>query len=490
MNHFFKESKEKTSKHGLNACVLTAILLCALLLINLAIDLLPRKIREFDISVDNRYSLTDSAKRTLSKIDKEINIYMLVSGGEDALQDQSFHLSVFLKRMTEYGNDISFSVIDPMTEAELITELNAVNATEGSIIVQSGERTRIISLSSFFYLYIEHVGKVTTEQAQLYLAYYGENVNLKYAFEGENLLLNAITYVTSDDIPTLYILTGHNESEPPSALIESLRYCNIDTKTLELTGTEIPSDCSVLVIHFPSSDISTTEAAMIDSYTKKGGKILLLTGPTYSSKLPNLMKIAESYGLSAEDGIIIDTASNYYYQVPYCLVPSIGHHSSITALAQNNSVMLNLTHGIHISVPLPSGTTVTPLFTTSAESYIVPPDAQSAEKPEGQDAKSHNVGVISEASNGSILVWISSINSTNETYNTYISNGNYTYLGAILSYLGNAPKTIDDTPTFLSIDALDVNIAPKAFISIVLIIIIPVAITTFGFIYWIRRRRK
>ncbi len=480
-------SKKNTSKYGLIACASTAILLVALLLINCLFGLLPKKATSFDISNDNRYSITDSTKRFLSKTNKEVAIYMLSIGGKDALQDQSFQLSVFLERMVEYSDHVTFSVVDPQKDPELITELGATSATNGSIVVKSNERSRILPLSSFFYLYIDGVGKVTSEQAQLYLTYYGSQIHLQYAFEGENLLVNAISYVTADSLPKIYTLSGHGEGELSQSLISTLGNNNMDIGTLTLTEAGVPSDCTVLLINLPTTDLSAAETLLVLSYIQNGGKLFLTTSPDTPQNLPNIMAIAESFGMSAQNGIVMETNSEFYYQLPYYLIPGTGQHSAVSA---NIRVMLPLAHGILLSETIPSDTVVTPLFSTSANAYIIDTDAKTMEKPEDQDAKVHHVGVISEKKNGSALLWISSLGIADETANSYVSGNNYNCLVNILSNLSDAPDIIHGELSFLSLDTLSVSKPSAAAISIALIFIIPIALLAVGFVYWMRRRRK
>ncbi len=479
MNNFIETSKKNTSKYGIRACIFTAVLLVSLILINCFIGLLPKKVTSFDISDDNRYSITDSTKRFLAKNNKKVDIYMLANGGEDALEDQSFQLSVFLERMVEYGDHISFSVVDPLNDSD-ITDLPS--ASNGSIVVKSESRYRILPLSSFFYLYIEGVGKVTSEQAQLYLTYYGSNVDLKYAFEGENLLLNAIAYVSTDTLPKVYALSGHGEGELASSLISTLSDYNVDLGTLTLTENGIPADCSLLLINLPTVDINAAETALIQAYLDKGGKIFLVTSPDTPQNLPNLMAISETFGLSAQNGIVMEVNTDYYYQLPYYLIPAISNHQSVS------QIMLPLAHGICIVDS--DDIAITPIFSTSAEAYIVPTDATTMEKPEGQDSKIHNIGVISKKQTGGTLLWVSSLGITDETANSYMSGNNYKFLSSFISDLCDAPDTVNGELAFLSLDALTVPTASAAIISSILILVIPTAIIAFGFVYWIRRRRK
>ncbi len=487
MNTWIRSYNKKTSKYGLRTCIAVALLLAALLLINLLVSLLPEHFTAADISVDRRYSVTDSTKRALSKVQDEVNIYLLANGGEDALSTQSLHLSMFLERMVEYGKKISYSVIDTATETDLVASLNATSASNFSVAVQSDNRTRIIPLNSFFYLYIDGIGKVSTQEAELYYMYSGGQLEVKYAFEAENLLLNAISYVTATSLPKIYVLDGHGETAMAEGLLSEFDADNMVTEALTLTVSGVPSDCSLLFINIPTKDLSASEAEMIDTYMQNGGKIFLVTAPGTTEALPNLMSIAASCGLSAKDGLIIDTKENYYSQYPYNLVPRIGEHDAIADYTQSTRALLPFAHSILYGEN--AGRSITSLFMTSAEAYYIPLDAQTMERPEGQDAKIQNIGVLSEGKNGTIM-WISSPYMTDASTNSSSYNGNFTYVTAITSYLCDAMETTDGDVLFLSGEVLTVPPASTAIISAVMILLIPIAIIGFGFVYWLRRRKK
>ncbi|MFQ9389032.1 MAG: hypothetical protein ACLR1V_09795 [Coprococcus sp.] len=52
-------------------------------------------------------------------------------------------------------------------------------------------------------------------------------------FDAEGQLTSAIDYVTSDSLPKLYTLTGHDESSPGDTLTSQIEKENIDIEELE-----------------------------------------------------------------------------------------------------------------------------------------------------------------------------------------------------------------------------------------------------------------
>lgn len=478
-----KLNSTKTSFHGLRMCLVCAIMLVVLLIFNGLVGLLPKRLHTIDISPDQKYSFSDTVKRALSKLDEDVSIQLLVYGGKDALSDESLHLSTYLERLCEYSKHASFEIVDLQTNTAL-----AEIAENYSVVVKSDKRERVIDFDSFFYLYMDDIGKVTAEQAQLYYSYYGDAISFAYLFDGEGQILNAISYVTADSLPKIYALSGHNETALPDDLLSTFSNSNIDCGTLILTETGVPSDCSILFINIPTADISSTEAVLLADYMNGGGKIVLVTAPSTPSVLSNLMTIAEAYGLTATDGIVIEANSNHYYQAPYYLLPGVG--STEETDSASGRTMLPFAHSISISDSMPSGVKAISLLVTSAEAYVIPTDAASLEKPADQDARMHDVGVIAKAQNGSAILWISSEGITDSTANSYVSDGNYNFLTSITSWLCDAPEATVGTPIVLSVEFLTVPSSSVAIISIILILIIPLTIGISGFVYWLRRRKK
>lgn len=475
-------NQKKTSVRGLRICLFCALALALVLILNTLAGLLPKRLTSIDISLDKKYSVSDTAKRIFSKLDDKINISLLVYGGKDALSEEGLHVSTYLERLCEYSKLTSFEVVDLQTNAEL-----AENATNNSVVVTSGKRERVIPLDSFFYLYMDGIGKVTPEQAQLYYSYYGDAISFAYLFDGENQILNALSYVTAKELPKIYTLSGHNETELPDDLLATFINSNMDTAALTLTETGVPSDCSVLFVNLPTTDLSATETALLTEYMSKGGMLILVTAPSTPSALPNLMSIAQAYGLEATDGFVIEANSNYYYQAPYYLLPGV---ASVDGTDTSERTMLPFAHSIAIQDSIPEGVKAISLLITSAEAYVIPTNASSLEKPADQDAKMQTVGAIAKAQNGSSILWFSSEGITDATANSYVSGGNYGFLTSITSWMCDAPKATTGTPIALSVEFLTVPTSAAAIISIILIIVIPLTIGISGFVYWLRRRKK
>ena len=93
-----------------------------------------------------------------------------------------------------------------------------------SLVVECGDRYRYISYNDIY---------VTESNVYSY--------SYSTSFDGEGAITSAIDYVTTDDLPQLYVLEGHGESELPSTFSDQLEKENYEVNTLSLlTVDEIP----------------------------------------------------------------------------------------------------------------------------------------------------------------------------------------------------------------------------------------------------------
>ena len=132
--------------------------------------------------------------------------------------------------------------------------------------------------------------------------------------------------MTSEESTKLYWITGHGETEESalsSQFTDAVSKSNMEVEELTLLTSEIPEDADGIVIMAPTSDFSEEEADKVISYLEGGGKALIFSSYT-ETDLPNFDSVLENYGVRREDGIVVESDSDYYYpQMPYVLLPEI-----------------------------------------------------------------------------------------------------------------------------------------------------------------------
>ena len=73
--------------------------------------------------------------------------------------------------------------------------------------------------------------------------------------------------MVSDELPQMYVLEGHGETELPETFKDQLEKENVETHSFSLLNEDqIPEDADVIMIYGPTSDISVEEETMLASY--------------------------------------------------------------------------------------------------------------------------------------------------------------------------------------------------------------------------------
>ena len=284
---------------GTYSLMLTAAVLALLIVLNLLVSALPTNLTQYDISASKLYSVTSNTKVVVNALEQDVTIYWIVqSGEEDAVienllgkyESLSDHITVVKKNPDVYP-----------TFAEQYTDETVKN---NSLVVECGERSRFISYDDIY-----------LSEPDMYTYSYNTS------FDGEGAITSAIDYVVNAEQPQLYRLEGHGESELPSTFQDQLEKANMELHDLSLlTVDAIPEDAACLLIYAPTSDISGEERDMLADYVTGGGKLLVMAGPVDGASLDNLYSLLSKYGVTANEGIVIESDREHYaFQAPFAL---------------------------------------------------------------------------------------------------------------------------------------------------------------------------
>lgn len=488
----------KRTKIGAYTLVMTAVVLAVIVVINLLALNAPAKYTKLDATSLSLYTLSETTEEAARKIEEEVNIYLLCSGGEDGSGSAVNNLptlSLFLERYAELNDKISVGIVDPVADPTFTDTYDPNGLDNYSIIIESAKRFKVVDFADLYYYYSKDYGKISADQYQsfvMYMSYYGGGVpDLTLNFDGESLITSALDYVTTDHIPTVYMLEGHGETEFSSSLLASIENDNMISESLNLLTSTIPEDAECIIINIPTTDINSDEAAMLSEYLAGGGKLVLTTAYTALS-LPNLMGVMAEYGLSAEQGMIVEGDSSMHYnQYPYYLLPDASTSSPLTSsLASSEYMFMPFSHGIVSDGETDKNVTATSLFSTSSAAYTISAGADTTERTETSVGGPFDVAVLAEDSDtGASIIWIGSP-SINDNANQ-MTGSNYRYFISMLGGIVERDRIVYNIPANeVSANYLVVNETQATLWSTVLIIIIPLAFAVCGIIHWQIRRRR
>ncbi len=487
----------KRTKIGAYTLVMVTLALAVIVVINLLVLNAPTKYTKIDATLHSLYTLSETTKEAIPKINEDINIYLICSGGTDESGSPVNNLpslSIFLKKYSELNDKIKFSIIDPVVNPTFTDAYDENGLENYTIVVESAKRFKIVDFSELYYYYEQSVGKVATEQYQNFMYYYyysyGTYPSLTLHFDGENRITSALDYVTTDRIPALYVLEGHGESAPSETLKKSIIEDNMTLASINLLTTAVPEDASCIIINTPTSDINPDEAKMLSDYLAKGGKLFITT--VYNSlELPNLMGVLEEYGLSASQGMIVEGDGNRHYNnFPYGLLPIVSSSSTLTAsLASSSYIFMPFAHGI-TSDDTKEGMTFVPLFSTSDSSYTFDEAAETLEKTENSVEGPFDIGVYAyDENSASQIIWCASPAFSDEM-NRY-TGGNYQYFISMLGGVVERDRIVYNIPANdISTSRLIVSETAANLWSAIFILVVPLSFAVIGFFRWQSRRRR
>lgn len=248
-----------------------AVVVAIAVAVNLVVGVLPADWTKIDLTSTGLYSLSSQTQQMVSALEEEVNVYWIV---QSDTEDDT--IGELLDRYEDLSKNLKVERKDPVVYPNFAQQYTSETLYNNSLIVVCGDRSRYIS---YYDIYVTD-----------YSSYYTTGT-ASTQFDGESQLTSAIDYVTNEDLPVVYTLTGHGESELPSSLSSGAEEENLLLEELTLlTEDAVPEDADALIIYAPQNDISADEKDMLLTYLQGGGKLLLVTD--YSeTEMPNLAEV-------------------------------------------------------------------------------------------------------------------------------------------------------------------------------------------------------
>jgi len=448
--------------------------------LNLIVSALPSSVTQRDVTASGLYTVSEQTRQIVSGLTKDVAIYWLVqpTTEEGALER-------LLENYKELSPRVSVKKIDPVEFPNFAAEYTDEKIYNNTLIVVCGGRNRVLGYYDIF--------KYDYQSDYYGASGYGYDVS----FAGEEALTSALDYVTSEDLPVAYALSGHGEAKLPDSLASLIEGENYELKKeLSLLSLEsVPEDCDLLIINAPQSDLSGDDADKLSAYLKGGGKLMLVTGLYENgAKLANLEGIASYYGVSEEEGIVIEGDPDYtIWNYNYYLLPDLDATHEITApLAEAGyRALLPVARGLTVSVSLREGLRVTKLLTPSESSFVKPEGLAitSYDKEEGDKDGPFALAVaISEGDTR--IVWLSSAMALDESTDSSVSGANYDLFVNSLGWLAGKRGGVSIRAKSLEEARLTVASGEAARMSVIMIGVLPTLTLGVGIYVFARRKRR
>lgn len=463
--------KNKTAlRGGAYSLITTAVVLAILVVVNIFASVLPSTLTKLDISSQKLYSVTSNTKAVVNALDKDVTIYWIVQDGkEDSI------LENLLNKYDSMSEHISIIKKNPDIYPTFAAAYTDETVSNNSLVVECGDRSRYIGFDS---IYISDIDS----------SYYTQS----YSFDGEGQITSAINYVISEDSSHIYTLEGHGEAAFSDSFSSQLGKDNAEISSFSLLNEDsIPEDADCIIINAPSSDISETEKDMLKEYADKGGKLLVMAGPTEDGTLKNLYSLLADYGVETTDGVVVEGDREHFaLQAPYVLLPDM-QSSTITDPL--------IADGYHVVVPVAQAMRVSEdskakeLLVTSDDAFCKADGFKltSYDKEAGDASGPFALAVSIGTDNGGSIIWISSSQITDDLYNAYSSGANLNFcMNAVSSLIGEDTRIAIRTKP-LGYNYLTITAHSAAVLKAVMIGIVPAVFLMAGIaVVLVRRRRK
>ncbi|MBQ8895029.1 MAG: GldG family protein [Clostridia bacterium] len=480
---FFKSRK---FKYGSVATGLTVAFVAVVIIVNIIFSLLADAYSwKLDMTSYDLYSISDTTKQIVNALTKEDKIQLTVVYSEEDYPEQ-FRESI--KRFANLSDNIEVTYVDPDVNPQVLTSFGAeFSITEGAIVVENGDRKRVIAFEDMY------------EQDT-------STGNMTYKIE--DCLASGVLYVTKEEIPLVYFVTGHGE-EGYDAMMSLIANNGADVQEVKLSQlSEFDDMARVMIICGPTIDYSQSEIRQLQDFLANDynyERDMFYFSDPDSPKLPNLEAFLAEWGFELEDNIVLEsddyTASSFASSsesAPLYLIPSYVEDvevSGVTIDPDYLSVVPNA-QSVKLLFETSGITETTALLQTSEDSYAKSTESVNAgyAKAEGDAEGPFTLAAVAtrykyenNVAVESHLFVAGSVDMLSETHFNYNGNGGFLYeiyqmmVGENESEIVGASKTAAST-------TMTLDTATVRWGSIIFIGVIPVIFLVIGLVVYIRRR--
>lgn len=456
------------------------VVMCAIcVVVNLVVTALPAKYTSIDCSATRLYSLTNDTKDRVSKLDEDITIYVLNSKkSKDAKIDET------INRYKDLSSHIKVKYVDPVTSPKFYQDYTDTTPTTNSLIIESKNRSKVIDYNDIY----------EYDSSSYYYGYQSQSSITGYDAEGQ--ITSAIEYVTmdADELPVIYQITGHNETEIGSNFQSVVSKANANLKSLELFNEEkVPEDATAIIINSPTVDFNEEDAQKVIDYLNGGGKALIVGCYAYNDELANFNKILSAYNVSFKTGVVAENDSSKYYQNPLYLLPTV-ETTDYTSDATDGYVFL--AGSCAISYPEDTDdVTYTKLLSTS-DSAVLKKDWKNITTSKAEDADENGpftTGLaVNDSSTGASIVVFGTPYVVDDSYDNAVSGNNADmFKDVITSMTGNVELASSVIPVKdYTLSNITINTLQAVVTGLIIMIAVPILLIIIGIVVWVMRRKK
>lgn len=452
-----------------------AVAVAVTVLVNIVVGELPSTVTSIDLTAEKLYSLTDQSKEFVANMDEDVTIYVLVS--EDSCDTT---LAQTLDRYDDLSDHITVEFVDPNVNPRFHTQYTSDSISINSLIVVSEKRSKVIDAGEIY-------------ESTLDYSTYSYTTT---GYDGEGQITSALDYVTSEDLPKVYMTTGHSEAEFSSTFTTALEKENVEYETINLMNYDtVPEDAACLIIHAPSSDFSEDDKNKVIAYLEAGGKVI--TNTLYNGvEMPNYYAILEYMGISVADGLVIEGNNQYYYQSPFYLLPDISYSDYTYGVYSQYYVFAPYAQGMILNTEDES-IEFTEILRTSSDAYAKADmmNATDYSMTDADVAGPFTIGVeaVKAVGDGTVeatMVVYSCSELFTDAASQMVSGANQILFTNTVGQFVNHEVSVSIPVKSYEVSTLTLTQSNILLIGAVTTVILPLGCLIVGFVIWFKRRRR
>ena len=438
--------------------------------VNVFANQLPEKTKNIDLTTQNLYTLTDDSVNLVKKLKQDVTFYVLSS--EKNVDDT---VERTLENYADESSHIKVEYVDPAVSPNFYASYTDTAPSDGSIIVVSGNTSKVVDANDLYEYSVD----------------YSTYTQTKSAYDGEGQLTSAISYVTSENLPKVYVITGHGETSLDDSFKSALEKMNISVEEVTLLQEDaIPEDAAAIIINGPTSDFSADDASKVSKYLSGGGKAVITTSYNKTAETPNFDSILAAYDINVTNGLVMDSDHSHYYQYPFYLLPNVASATQTSKVEKY--VFMPYAQAISNTGTHPDTITWTDLLTTSDNAYIKTDitNIKTFEKESGDQTGNFSIAAnVTDSETGAdIPILGSSLTFTNDA-DSMVSGQNLALFKGITSSFAGSDSAVSIDAKQYTYSTLSVNQSIAIMSETLLVMVLPVALIVIGIVIWYRRRR-